>query len=103
MPVGAALAQPPNIVQDTSMEEKFIGAAAELERMMTHYREKLKTAASEEINAVKIQMGQEAKNVLEKYGLSQEDLARYRREVEKATNAPLKDPEFRHIINKLKQ
>lgn len=99
----SAPANTAGVTQENSAEEKFIGAAAELERLMGHYRDKIKAASNAQLDNVKIKMGQEARAVLEKYNLTQEDLDRYRREVEAATKKPLKDPAFRNVVDKLKQ
>ena len=96
-------ANTPGDTQKNSTEAKFIGAAEELERLMAHYREKIKAASNAQLDNVKIKMGKEARAVLEKYNLTQDDLDRYRREVEAATREPLKDPAFRSVVDKLKQ
>lgn len=108
--VQAACAQPtdqplenaPDIIENKPLEKKFIAAAGELESLMAEYRGKIKAAGSEHLDALKVQMGRDARFILEKYGLSDEELARYRQKVEKATKTPLKDPAFRGVVDKLK-
>ena len=84
-------------------EEVFIQATRELDQVLAAYHTRLRQVAAGEIDQVKINLARDAKQVLEKYGLTSEELARYRREVEAATKAPLKDPAFRGVINKLNE
>ena len=84
-------------------EEVFIEAAHELDLVLMAYQSRLQDAQAYEVDQIKINLAADAKRVLEKYGLTSDELARYRREVEAATKAPLKDPAFRGIVQKLNQ
>ncbi len=93
--------QIPQTSIDNQTRERLLLASSELDSFIIDYRETLKTTKTEKIPALRIEIAKGMKEILDKYNLTNKQLAEWRKELDIKRSDDLKDPAFSAIVKKL--